>query len=172
MSDSRDDAVKSATMDPTSASEKYYRRKLIESQIAASKSKDAQVKAILGNMSEEEQIRNDVLLKITQYKPSTPQWYMLVAMCKGRTDPFDQAEYLAHEMYENQKTEVAMSYFTPSKTSVREGFIKSARAGVSEMESNLDAVETRIAAKKGVLTGMVSSAAGGRRASASASGSG
>ena len=104
--------------------------------------------------------------------PSTPQWYMLVAMCKGRTDPFDQAEYLAHEMYENQKTEVAMSYFTPSKTSVREGFIKSARAGVSEMESNLDAVETRIAAKKGVLTGMVSSAAGGRRASASASGSG
>ena len=161
MSDKRADAMPVAQMTPTTASEKLARFQLLREQIEASDApnKDALKKAILSNMSEEEKIRNDVLLTISQYKPSTPEWYMLVSLCENREDAFDQAEFLAHQIYQQQKTEIALSYFTPSKNSVREGFVTSAIAGTVARAAKLKEVEVRVAGKKSILATAAASAA-------------
>ena len=162
MSDKRADAMPVAQMTPTTASEKLARFQLLREQIEASDSpdKEALKKAILSNMSEEEKIRNDVLLNISKYKPSTPEWYMLVSLCEGREDVFEQSEFLARQVYQAQKTEIAMSYFTPSKISVRDGFYKSAKAGSEARAKKLEEVETRTTTgKASVMTAAVASAA-------------
>jgi len=151
MSDHQADIVPNAEMKPSSATEKFARHQLIKAQIEAASSSNDLVKAVLGNMSEEEQIRLEVLQTINQYKESTPEWYQLCAMTKGRTDPFDQAEYLAHEIYEAQKAEVMMSYYTPSKSAVRERFLVSAKAGVEGRGKALERVSAGIAEKKSRL---------------------
>ena len=165
MSDKRADSMPVAQMAPITPSEKLARFQLLEAQINAAHADDADKadklkKAILSNMSEEETIRNDVLLNISQYKPSTPEWYMLVSLCEGREDAFDQAEFLAHQVYQAQKTEIAMSYFTPSKISVRDGFYKSAKAGSEARAKKLEEVVTRTTAgKESVMTAAVAAAA-------------
>ena len=168
MSDHQADIVPAAEMKPSTASEKLARFQLLEAQIKARSSSDDLVKAVLGNMSEEEQIRLDVLLTINQYKESTPEWYQLCAMTKGRTDPFDQAEYLAHEIYETQKAEVMMSYYTPSKSSVRERFIESAKAGGSARSKALAEVVASAAAKKSLLASAAARLSGGSGSGSSA----
>jgi len=164
MSDKRADAMPVAQMTPTTASEKLARFQLLREQIEASDApnKDALKKAILSNMSEEEKIRNDVLVTISQYKPSTPEWYMLVSLCEGREDAFDQAEFLAHQIYQTQKTEIAMSYFTPSKVAVRDGFVASAKAGSAARAEKLGEIEARSAGKprgKSIMAAAAASAA-------------
>ena len=165
MSDHQADIVPAAEMKPSTASEKLARFQLLEAQIKARSSSDDLVKAVLGNMSEEEQIRLEVLLTINQYKESTPEWYQLCAMTKGRTDPFEQAEYLAHEIYEAQKAEVMMSYYTPSKSSVRETFINSAKAGVEGRGKALVRAEAGIAEKKSRLAAAITKLSGSGAAS-------
>jgi len=165
MSDKRADSMPVAQMAPITPSEKLARFQLLGAQIDAAhgegSTKAAELrKAILSNMSEEETIRNDVLLNISQYKPSTPEWYMLVSLCEGKEDAFDQAEFLAHQIYQASKTEIAMSYFTPSKISVRDGFYKSAKAGSEARAKKLEEVETRTTTgKASVMTAAVASAA-------------
>jgi hypothetical protein len=164
MSDARADVTPVAQMTPITPSEKLARFKLLEAQIEAThgagSGKAAQMKkAILANMSEEENIRNDVLLQISKYKPSTPEYYMLVSMCKGRTDAFDQAEFLANQIYETQKTEVAMSYFTPSKASVRSSFLESAKSGVEARRERSVELAEKIATKS-VVAGLVAGRGG------------
>ena len=164
MSDKRADSMPVAQMAPITPSEKLARFQLLGAQIDAAhgegSTKAAELrKAILSNMSEEETIRNDVLLNISQYKPSTPEWYMLVSLCENREDAFDQAEFLAHQIYQQQKTEIALSYFTPSKNSVREGFVTSAIAGTVARAGKLKEVEARVTGKKSILATAAASAA-------------
>jgi hypothetical protein len=172
MSNSSADVIPTAQMAPSSATEKLARFQLLEAQINATHGRDSDEaklmrKAILSNMSEEETIRNAVLLQISQYKPSTPEYYMLVSMTKGRTDAFDQAEFLAHEIYESEKTAVAMSYFTPPKSMVRNNFLENAQAGIVARSKNVSASLAVIDNKRSVFAEALARAASG---SASAAG--
>ena len=167
MSDKRADSMPVAQMAPITPSEKLARFQLLGAQIDAAHGEGSAGalklrKAILSNMSEEETIRNDVLLNISQYKPSTPEWYMLVSLCEGREDAFEQSEFLAHQLYQASKTELCMSYFTPSKVAVRDGFVASAKAGSAARAEKLGEIEARSAGKprgKSIMAAAAASAA-------------
>ena len=160
MSDPLANIVTTAEMKPSSASEKLARFQLLKAQLEAQNSTGL-VKAVLGNMSEEEQIRLEVLQTIVNYKESTPEWFQLCAMTKGRTDPFDQAEYLAHEIYETQKAEVMLSYYTPSKQTVRNTFLESAKTGSAKRGAAIADIAARSEVKKSRLAAAVSTLTGG-----------
>ena len=160
MSDPLANIVTTAEMKPSSASEKLARFQLLQAQLEAQNSTGL-VKAVLGNMSEEEQIRLEVLQTIVNYKESTPEWFQLCAMTKGRTDPFDQAEYLAHEIYETQKAEIMLSYYTPSKQTVRGKFLASAKMGAEKRGEALAEIAKRTPVKKSLAARAAEKAAGG-----------
>lgn len=174
MSDSRADAVKEAISHPVSASEKLARTQLIEKQIEMQGHKDStdpvlQKKfALLGNMTELEQIRMDILMAISQYSSSTPEFYQLKALAGGRDDPFEIADYLAREVHDSMKTELLMSYYTPSRNSVREKFVEHAKKGAEVRGLRLKAVEAKTAAKTSMMSGLIK---GGGSGGAAASGS-
>ena len=161
MSDPLANIVTTAEMKPSSASEKLARFQLLQAQLDAKSSTDPLKRAVLGNMSEEEQIRLEVLQTIVNYKESTPEWFQLCAMTKGRTDPFDQAEYLAHEIYETQKAEVMLSYYTPSKQTVRNTFLESAKTGSAKRGAAIADIAARSEVKKSRLAAAVSTLTGG-----------
>ena len=151
MSDSRADIIPNAEMKPSSATEKLARLQLMEKQLTFQKSTDPQEKALLGNFSEVEAIRMDILLAIADYKESTPEWYQLKALTGGLEDPFDQADYLAKTIYEAQKMDLMMSYYTPSKTAIREKFVANAKKGNDKRSAVLKSVEDKMAAKKSII---------------------
>ena len=176
MSDSRADAVKEAISHPVSASEKLARTQLIEKQIEMQGHKDStdpvlQKKfALLGNMTELEQIRMDILMAISQYSSSTPEFYQLKALAGGRDDPFEIADYLAREVHDSMKTELLMSYYTPSRSSVREKFVEHAKKGAAVRGLRLAAVETKALAKESMFAGYIKSlGSGGASSSGGAS---
>ena len=158
MSDSRADIVTTASMAPSSASEKLARVQLMERQLHYRDSADPAEKALLGNFSELDGIRMDVMLAIADYKESTPEWYQLRALTGGLEDPFDQAEYLAKTIYDAQKLDLMMSYYTPSKSSIREKFVENAQKGNKKRAGVLASEATRITSKRSVLA-MAASAA-------------
>ena len=160
MSDPLANIVTTAEMKPSSASEKLARFQLLKAQLEAQNSTGL-VKAVLGNMSEEEQIRLEVLQTIVNYKESTPEWFQLCAMTKGRTDPFDQAEYLAHEIYETQKAEIMLSYYTPSKQTVRNTFLESAKTGSVKRTAAIADIAARSEVKKSLLSTATAQLTGG-----------
>ena len=174
MSDSRADAVKEAISHPVSASEKLARMQLLEKQIEmrllkeGTKKGDKEKYALLGNMTEVEQIRMDILLAISAYSESTPEWYQLKALAGGRSDPFDIADFLAKEVHDSMKTELLMSYYTPSRNSVREKFVEHAKKGAEVRGLRLKAVEAKTAAKTSMMSGLIK---GGGSGGAAASGS-
>jgi hypothetical protein len=173
MSDSRADIVTSASMAPSSASEKFARLQLIEKQLDYRNSTDPVKKALLGNFSELDGIRMDVMLAIADYKESTPEWYQLRALTGGLEDPFDQAEYLAKTIYDAQKMDLMMSYYTPSKSSIRDKFVENAQKGNQKRAGVLASEASRLAAKTSVLSRAASAASSallGPPRSASASG--
>ena len=171
MSDSRADIVTTAAMAPTSASEKLARVQLMERQLHYRDSADPAEKALLGNFSELDGIRMDVMLAIADYKESTPEWYQLRALTGGLEDPFDQAEYLAKTIYDAQKLDLMMSYYTPSKSAIREKFVENAQKGNKKRAGVLASEATRISVKKSVFaraTAAVTGASGGASGGASA----
>lgn len=173
MSDSRADTVKEAISHPSSASEKLARLQLLEKQLEIRGLKDStddgarKKYALLGNMTEIEEIRMDILLAISAYSESTPEWYQLKALAGGRDDPFEIADYLAKEVHDSMKTELLMSYYTPSRTNVRNQFIERAKKGAAVRGARLDAVESKAANKISMMAAFVK---GKRSGGASASG--
>ena len=159
-------------MAPTSASEKLARLQLIEKQLDYRNSGDATKKALLGNFSELDSIRMEVLLAIADYKESTPEWYQLRALTGGLEDPFDQAEYLAKTIYDAQKLDLMMSYYTPSKSDIREKFVKNARKGNDKRAQVLASEATRLASKTSVFSMATSAASAALLGPPSASGTG
>ena len=161
MSDSRADTVKEAISHPSSASEKLARMHLLEKQLEIRGLKDSTTPgdkekyALLGNMTEIEQIRMDILLAISAYSESTPEWYQLKALAGGRDDPFEIADYLAKEVHDSMKTELLMSYYTPSRTNVRNQFIERAKKGAAVRGARLDAVESKAANKISMMAAFV-----------------
>ena len=162
MSDPLANIVTTAEMKPSSASEKLARFQLLKAQIEAREHPGSDLeKVVLGNMSEEELIRLDVLKTIVNYKESTPEWFQLCAMTKGRTDPFDQAEYLAHEIYETQKAEIMLSYYTPSKQTVRGTFLASAKTGSAKRTAAISDIESRDQVKASIAARAAAALTGG-----------
>ena len=176
MSDSRADAVKEAISHPVSASEKLARMQLLEKQIEmrllkeGTKKGDKEKYALLGNMTEVEQIRMDILLAISAYSESTPEWYQLKALAGGRSDPFDIADFLAKEVHDSMKTELLMSYYTPSRSSVRDKFVEHAKKGAEVRGLRLEAVEQKALAKKSLMASLATGGGSGGAASGSTSG--
>ena len=152
MSDSRADIVTSASMAPSSASEKLARVQLMEKQLEYRDSTSDVKRALLGNFSELDGIRMDVLLAISDYKESTPEWYQLRALTGGLEDPFDQAEYLAKTIYDSQKMDLMLSYYTPSKSSIRNKFVENAQKGNEKRAAVLASEKARILKKTSVLS--------------------
>jgi hypothetical protein len=65
------------------------------------------------------------------------------------------------------KTELLMSYYTPSRTNVRNQFIERAKKGAAVRGARLDAVESKAANKISMMAAFVKGTGSGR---ASASG--
>jgi len=174
MSDSRADTVKEAISHPSSASEKLARMQLLEKQLemqahsgAGKDTTEGKKFALLGNMTEIEQIRMDILLTISEYSQSTPEWYQLKALAGGRDDPFEIADYLAKEVHDSMKTELLMSYYTPSRTNVRNQFIDRAKKGASARDARLKGVADKSANKISMMAEFIRTAGGSGGASAS-----
>ena len=125
-----------------SAQEQLARWELMEKKLtltSASSRADARTKAILGNMSEIETIRLEVLEDIIGYKESTPEFAQLYNLT-GSKDPYEQADWLAEKIYEQQRAESIMAIYTPGKKSVQEKFIKATTDGLTKRQGKLTAI--------------------------------
>ena len=127
------DVVPVAEAKATSAMEKYYRMQLLKEQLVGSKDETgtaidaAGAAKILSNTSELDAIILKCYMKIRNFKESSPQWAQIYTIT-GKKDPWEQAEVIGSQLYEQQRSEVLMSYYAPDKSSVRETFMENARA--------------------------------------------
>lgn len=99
------------------AADAYYRFKLMEEKIrlaTSSSAQDAQVKAVLGQLSEREQIEMGILKKLMSIKESSPEFAQVVDIT-GTEDRFQQAERLADAVYKKARAEKILSFYTQPK---------------------------------------------------------
>jgi len=158
------DVTEIGKVTPVSASEKLAQMALLGAQIDNSDYNEDKKKALklaIHKMSEVERVKSDTLLKISQFTRSTPEWYQLVSVCGGEEDPFKQSEIIADKIFKDQEYAHAMELFAPSKTSVRESFIKASKTAVAaRSESNKDG-EATITRKTSVAAAAVARATTG-----------
>jgi len=155
---SKDDVTVVGQSAPITATEKLARLNLMKAQIdeandgsAEGRAHAASLKKAIFAQSEAERIKNDVLIKVSQYSRSTPEWYQLVSVCEGREDPFDQAEFLGNRLYREIELSNAMSMFTPSKNTVREGFEVASAKAVKARTAHAAVTTARLTSKRSVM---------------------
>ena len=153
----------------SSAQEQLARWQLMSNKLSIANAPGASdiAKRILGNMSEVEELRLQILDDIIDYKESTPEFAQLYNLT-GSKDPYEQADWLAEKIYEQQRAESIMAIYTPGKKSVQAKFIKATEAGLAKRHGKL----TQISAGLGGTTtsGASASAAALARATGFSSG--
>lgn len=96
----------------------YYKFKLMREKLELQAlGDDSQVKRILGQLSEKEQIQMGILEKLMGIRESSPE-YAQVCEITGSEDRFEQAERLAEATYKKLRAEKVLSYYTAPKDEV------------------------------------------------------
>ena len=117
----------------SSAQEQLARWQLMSNKLSIANAPGASdiAKRILGNMSEVEELRLQILDDIIDYKESTPEFAQLYNLT-GSKDPYCQADWLAEKIYEQQRAEAIMGIYTPGKKQVQARFLEHTQAGLAK----------------------------------------
>ena len=156
------DVVPIADTKAVSAMEKFYRLKLMQEQIVGTKDEAGNVidedkaKEIISNTSELDSIILKCFMKIRAFKESSPQWAQIYTIT-GKRDPWEQAEVIGSQLYEQQRSEVLMSYYAPDKSSVRQTFLDNAKAA-NEAQGT---IISELISKRGTASAIASLVTGG-----------
>ena len=103
--------------------------------------------AILQHSDELDDVRDEVLEGIFPISSSSPEAAHLADIC-GTRNKFKQAEFLAQLVYDKQRSELALSFYTPSKEKVRDGFIAATERSTAARAKNVARVKDEIETKK------------------------
>ena len=149
------DIVPVAETKAVSAQEKYYRHMMMKEQLAYTVDPTtgnqkprtaAEVAAILGTTSELDDIIMKCYLKVKNFKESSPQWSQLYTMT-GKKDPWEMAEVIGSEIYEQQRSETLYSFYAPSKNEIRNTFLESSAKAAEIQKDGLKATATALKAR-------------------------
>ena len=116
-----------------SASEEYYRFKLMQEKLVASTGGDSTaaaskqlVSGVLGKLTDLEKIRIRILGDISNYSEASPEYAQLVAITGGKKSYFEIADALANLVWNKMQAEQVLATYTPSKGDLTKEYNKSA----------------------------------------------
>lgn len=122
-----------------SAAERYYNYMLMKEKLKAGGAElTTRGKAIVGSLSEKEEIEQQILEKLVNIKESSPE-FSQVSEITGSTDKFEMARELASLVYDKTRAEQILSFYTPSQTALKEQFFKSQTSSAKNRIQNLAA---------------------------------
>ncbi|NDD92725.1 hypothetical protein EBZ37_11625 [bacterium] len=104
------DAISGDT--PRSAQEKLAHFQLMREKLEAASSENANVRRVLGNLSEKEKIIHGVLTKIAAYSESSPEYAQLEKIT-GRSDRLEIAEFIGEQVWRREANKKIFATFTP-----------------------------------------------------------
>ena len=124
-----------------SAAERYYNYMLMKEKLKkGGEELDARGRAIVGSLSEKEEIEQQILLKLVDIKESSPE-FAQVSEITGSTDKFEMARELASLVYDKTRAEQILSFYTPDATALKQQFFdsqaSSARKRVEDLAKGL-----------------------------------
>jgi len=124
-----------------SAAERYYNYMLMKEKLKkGGEELDARGRAIVGSLSEKEEIEQQILLKLVDIKESSPE-FAQVSEITGSTDKFEMARELASLVYDKTRAEQILSFYTPDATALKQQFFdsqaSSARKRVEDLARGL-----------------------------------
>ncbi len=119
------------------AQEQLARWNLMKAKMETNGAEASFIKKVLGNLSEVEEIRMKVLEGIIDYKESTPEFAQIYNLT-GSKDPYEQADWLAEKIYEQQRAEIIMGLYTPGKDVVKSMFVKNTTKGLATRGARLE----------------------------------
>lgn len=106
------------------AAEEYYKFALLKAKAdALSGDEKARASRILGAQSEREVIELQVLDKLVKLGESSPE-FSQVAEITGSREKFEMARVLAEIVYDKARAESILGFYTPTKASLNEHFLK------------------------------------------------
>jgi hypothetical protein len=107
-----------------SAQERYYNFMLMKAKLEVSGADAARQKKLIGSLSEKEEIEQEILMKLSEIKESSPE-FAQVSEITGSTDKFEMARELASLVYDKARAENILSFYTPGRTKLDETFLRS-----------------------------------------------
>lgn len=123
----------------SSASDRYYNYMLMKEKLKkGADALDARGKAIVGSLSEKEEIEQQILEKLVGIKESSPE-FSQVSEITGSTDKFEMARELASLVYDKTRAEQILSFYTPSADKLKAQFFKSQTSSAKDRIQNLAA---------------------------------
>ena len=134
-------------VDNDSPQDELARFQLLKAKLEA---QDAQagskVKKILGNMTELEQVALDCYETLSNFNESSPEFAQIFNLT-GTKNRFKQAQYLAERVYEQTRSDLIMSLYTPDKLKMRTAFIENTKKSLVARAGKLSAQETKAGVK-------------------------
>ena len=136
-----------------SAQDQYAKFMLLKEKLAArATGAPAEVRDILGNLSEVESVSVEVIKHLNKYAESSPE-RADVAQQTGTTDIFEQATWIAERLVAKQRAEAFMDLYSPNKAALKMEFLARNAVGlgarVDKMKENGKALDATIAAAAG-----------------------
>lgn len=124
-----------------SAADRYYNYMLMKEKLKkGADALDARGLAIVGSLSEKEEIEQQILLKLVDIKESSPE-FAQVSEITGTTDKFEMARELASLVYDKTRAEQILAFYTPDSKALQKQFFdsqtKSAKNRVSSLAAGL-----------------------------------
>ena len=106
-----------------SAQDQYAKFMLLKEKLAArATGAPAEVRDILGNLSEVESVSVEVIKHLNKYAESSPE-RADVAQQTGTTDIFEQATWIAERLVAKQRAEAFMDLYSPNKAALKMEFL-------------------------------------------------
>lgn len=130
--------------------ERVAKNALLTAKLTASSAswKD-DAKHAIESMSELEELTLQILAEISKYSTSSPEYYQLVSITGGLKDQYDQADYLAEQIYEQQKSATILSMYTPKKESIQARFATNAMGGLAKRVEKLNGLKYQAEVNEG-----------------------
>jgi hypothetical protein len=109
----------------SSAQERYFNYMLMKEKLKkGGETLNDRGKAIIGSLSEKEEIEQQILEKLVDIKESSPE-FSQVSEITGSTDKFEMARELASLVYDKTRAEQILSFYTPSSDKLKTQFYAS-----------------------------------------------
>jgi len=166
------DVVRRAEGGNGSAQEELARFQLLGMKLQASKSEIPEVKSVLGQLSEEEQVSIRVLAILNQYPESSAEAAQVAEQTQTR-NRFAQARYIAERIVAQQRAKAFYETYGPNKAEVAKDFFDGQTRALAQRKIGLERMNTRTVARVSGASASYDSglrAAGLRGPPASASG--
>ena len=170
--------ARAAQLDNDNPQDELARFSLLKAKLEAKHSQVAEVKEILGGMTELEQVALDCYRTLSNFNESSPEFAQIFNLT-GTKNRHKQAQWLAERVYEQTRSDLIMSLYTPDKSAMRTKFIENTKQSLVARASKLSAQEEKVAGKSAAAatwaaakkaTGFGSGAAGGSGSTPSGSG--